>query len=113
MFERSTWEIWEALPSDTKERIKGLHNAAQYICDLIDKAVDNGDKVALNNLKHVLECLEYAMQGEWGFEKDPNKHTWWLKSSSCKCPKLDNLDPAYYGGGKIITEDCPIHGKRK
>ena len=109
----SNYELWQSFSEETKQRIRKMHQCAYTVCEWIDEAVADKDWHTVDSLKDILECLEYGMQGEWGFKKDPNKHTWWLKSSSCKCPKLDNLDPAYYGGGKIIAEDCPIHGKRK
>ena len=67
-------------------------------------------KLKLLNLNNLLQNLEFAMQGEWGIEKNPNYHTWWLKPKNCNCPKMDNTDPCYFGMGKIINYDCPVHG---
>lgn len=56
--------------------------------------------------------IELAMQSAWGFDRDPNYHTHWLNIHGCQCPKMDNLDPMYYGRGQIISGDCPIHSPR-
>lgn len=57
-----------------------------------------------------LEAAEFELQHLWGLKKDPNYHTYWLCPKACTCPKLDNMD--YLGFGKIISEDCPLHGKK-
>jgi hypothetical protein len=67
-------------------------------------------KLKLLNLNNLLQNLEFAMQGEWGIEKNSNYHTWWLKPKNCNCPQMDNTDPCYCGMGKIINYDCPVHG---
>lgn len=103
-----------------KDRIKELHAVATDIVLLLDRAAMKHDKLKSDSAKkrnrktiHILnQALEYTelqLQKEWGFDQDVNKHTWWLKPKSCTCPKLDNTDPVYFGGGKIISSDCPIH----
>ena len=52
--------------------------------------------------------LEFHLQENWNFDKDPLKHTWWNKFYHCTCPKLDNQER--FGFEKIINCDCPIHG---
>lgn len=57
-----------------------------------------------------LEAAEFRLQLLWGLKKDSNYHTYWMCPTACTCPKLDNMD--YFGLGKIISEDCPLHGKK-
>lgn len=104
-------KIYNEMSPEKKEKLKGLHQAAQIVCDEIDALiVENGSKGKIKYLLEYLENLEFLMQDVWGFERDANKHTWWLRPKSCTCPKIDNLDPAYYGNGKIIVSSCPLHG---
>lgn len=102
------------------QRVKELHEVATDIIKLLDKGVRryglctrDSTKEYIRKTTHILnQALEYTelqLQKEWGFEQDVNKHTWWLKPKSCTCPKLDNTDPVYFGGGKIISADCPLH----
>lgn len=104
-------KIYSELPLTNKARIYDLHRAAYTICDYLDWLVDQHASRENTDLAvKYLEELEFDMQEAWGFDKNSKKHTWWLKPKSCTCPKLDNVDPAYFGNGKIIVEDCPIHG---
>lgn len=104
------------------KRVKELHEVANDIIRLLDRGVRKYEKLTSDSAKarnrktmHILnQALEYTelqLQKEWGFEQDVNKHIWWLKPKSCTCPKLDNTDPVYFGAGKIINADCPIHGE--
>lgn len=113
-------ERWEKLSDEAKSSIKSLHAAAQALVDGLDALASAREAAKtpyaeetiirlIDNLNSQLESVEYRLQDLWGFEKNANYHTWWLRPKNCKCPKLDNQDPAYYGGGKIITEECPIH----
>lgn len=56
-----------------------------------------------------LEELEFELQAYWHFEPDRNHHTWWLFVPHCRCPKMDNQDPMYFGR-RIILSGCPVHG---
>lgn len=56
-----------------------------------------------------LEELEFEMQAYWHFKHDRNHHTWWLFVPHCRCPKMDNQDPMYFGR-RIILSGCPVHG---
>lgn len=114
-------ELAKKLPKENKERLKSLYESAEFVIKEIDYAVcdmkdakTKYDKekflARLFQLNALLQNLEFAMQGEWGIEKDVNYHTWWLKPRNCMCPKMDNTDPVYFGGGKIINYDCPVHG---
>ena len=52
--------------------------------------------------------LEYKLQENWNFDKDPLKHTWWNRFEKCTCPKIDNAER--FGYEKIISSNCPFHG---
>ena len=59
-------------------------------------------------LNWLQEC-ENALQRAWELKADPRWHTYWMFPKECRCPKMDNLDRLGYG--RIISEDCPLHGK--
>lgn len=110
---------FKSLPEENQQRIKALHESAFFILDQIDSAVEEmvaqesavtikeiqGKIVKLNN---VLKCLEYAMQWEWGFDRNESYHSWWFKPKNCICPKIDNRE--MLGFGKIVVHECPVHG---
>ena len=113
-----------SLPSLTeqeKDLIKDLHNIGESLVDIIDKMEYHRRSIKENPTQYnkavgslqkciqTLEQLEFAMQSLWGFEQNELKHTWWLYPNTCTCPKLDNRDPAFFGRGRIIVEDCPLH----
>lgn len=106
-------KLYNELPEKNKENIKKLHETARLVVEIIDiindkwKGEDNSH--VMMSLNNILQNIEFALQEQWGFEKNLNYHTWWLKPKSCKCPKLDNTDIAYFGRGKIINLDCPVH----
>ena len=106
-------KLYNELPEKNKENIKKLHEKARLVVEIIDiindkwKGEDNSHVMMI--LNNILQNIEFELQEQWGFEKDPDYHTWWLKPKSCKCPKLDNTDIAYFGSGKIINLDCPVH----
>lgn len=106
-------ELYKKLPSKNKKNIKKLHECAKLVVEIIDiineKWGEEDNSSVMRSLNNILQNIEFALQEQWGFEKDPNYHTWWLKPKSCKCPKLDNTDIAYFGSGKIINLDCPVH----
>ena len=109
------WERWTSLSQSQQESIRSLRQVAEAIIESINIVYTKRESVKdhrkiISELNRVLESIEFDMQHAWGFEEDSRKHTWWLKPSACTCPKLDNTDPAYFGGGKIINEACPIHG---
>lgn len=114
-------EKFNNLDKETQESIKDAHKAAEVILEAINTLTKHkidcttitgliGINEAILGCNSALESLEYVMQLLWGFEQDYNYHTWWLKAKDCECPKLDNMDPMYYGAGKIITGSCPVHG---
>ena len=98
------------LNDDEKQRIKALHSLAKQIIDFNDQCAKLGgvaEVIKSNN--NTLQELEFEMQRVWKFEVNANYHTWWLEHAACTCPKMDNKDPMFYGAGKIISSDCPIH----
>ena len=104
-------KIYNELPPENRTKIFDLHQAAQAVCDYLDWLVEQGATREQTDLAvKYLEKLEFDMQDAWRFDKDSKMHTWWLRPKSCLCPKIDNLDPAYYGNGKIIVSSCPLHG---
>lgn len=67
-------------------------------------------KEAVRHWLAKLEEAENELQHLWGLKQDTNGHTYWLCPEACTCPKLDNMD--YLDLGKIISADCPLHGKK-
>ncbi len=62
----------------------------------------NGPKYATT-----MKDIEFKLQENWNFPKDPLCHTWWNRFNGCLCPKMDNTER--FGVEKIITCDCPFH----
>jgi len=54
-----------------------------------------------------MRTLEFSLQRNWNFPKDPLYHTWWNKFNDCTCPSYDNLER--FGFEKIINCSCPFH----
>lgn len=114
--------IYKKLTKEEKLTLKGFHVVAeecwQYLDALAKKKEEFSDHPeVVRMLDHMirrankdLENLEFNMQRLWGIPTDPNYHTWWLYPTQCRCPKMDNRDPMFFGAGKIISGDCPIHG---
>ena len=100
---RALWTIVDALNS----YIDVLATFAVHAQDPhgLSEIQDNIQKAVFQ-----LKDTEYMLQKAFGFSQDADKHTHWLKAKMCRCPKLDNTDPAFFGSGKIINGDCPIHG---
>lgn len=76
---------------------------------LLDNVKDNPERY--EDPVQLIEDLEFALQGLWKFPRDASYHTHWLEIKGCRCPKMDNKDPMYYGGGKITVSDCEWHWK--
>lgn len=86
------------------------------LCELYDELEDlielGNAYVSVKETKKVantIEQLEFELQRLWGFPQDANFHRYWLSLDKCKCPQ-DNLDIIYFGRGKIINMNCPLHG---
>ena len=117
-------ERWDALSAADQTSIKTLHKVAQSLVDAIDSLAEIKETAStpydiktvdgfISNVSQQLTDVEFRLQKLWGFDQDANKHTWWMKPNYCSCPKLDNTDPAFFGGGKIINSECPIHNLTK
>lgn len=113
-------ELFLKLPKENQMRIKALHESAFFVVSEIDKTVEElvsqesavtikELKEKIDNLNKTLQCLEFAMQWEWGFDRDAKWHTWWMKPKNCLCPRIDNSE--MLGFGRIVTSECPIHGR--
>ena len=59
-----------------------------------------------------IEDIEYAMQDNWNFERDPTKHKYWYRIPGCICPKLDN-DDRWGTNQHIMINTCPYHGVKE
>lgn len=68
------------------------------------------DRKLLKKCDQMITLVDYELQRLWKFQPDKNYHTWWCEEPHCRCPKIDNRDPIYLGRGRIIRQDCPIHG---
>jgi len=55
-----------------------------------------------------MKDLEFKLQENWNFDKDPLYHTWTFKFQNCSCPVMDNNER--FGREKIINCSCPLHG---
>lgn len=95
-------EAFEKLNKKELETIRCIHG-------MLDDIKINPERY--ENPVQLIEDLEYALQGLWKFPRDSNYHSHWLEIKGCTCPKMDNRDPMYYGGGKITVSDCPWHWK--
>jgi len=100
---------------ETQEKIDEINNIHNNIKKTLEVMKllnpDNEDELNdLRNLDKFITSCDFILQELWGFEQNINYHTWWLREPHCKCPSMDNRDPIYYGRGKIINSNCPIHG---
>ena len=93
-------EAFEKLNKKELETIRGIHG-------MLDDIKINPERY--ENPVQLIEDLEFSLQGLWKFPRDARYHTHFLEIKNCACPKMDNRDPMYYGGGKITTSDCPWH----
>lgn len=101
------WELAQqkVLTNMEMQAIIDCHTRRVVIFDLMERT---NDREELHDFAKELEQLEYEMQAHWHFERNQDYHTWWLLSPKCKCPKMDNRDPIYFGR-RITVGDCPVH----
>ncbi len=97
----------QGISDDAVFHLEGFH---LYLSDLFEEAKDMTPEDQKMYVAPLVESIEFAMQRLWKFPEDANYHTHWLRVPACLCPKMDNRDPMYYGRGRIIVADCPIHG---
>jgi len=94
------------------DRLEKLHEARENMFqDMETLDPENADHlIKLRTYVVLLDALEFEMQRAWKFDQDPSKHTWWYQAPHCECPKMDNADPLMGFGGRIINNNCPLHG---
>jgi len=95
----------QGLTKDETNELEYLHILKNDLFLLMEQTDDN---YKLRLYAALLESLEYNMQRVWHFPQDSQYHNWWHKVPNCNCPSMDNDDPLM--PGRIIREDCPIHG---
>ena len=105
-------KINEALAKKQKITDKQRVNLQFLYKDLKELLETAGnDKNLDKNGKHYADImleLEYALQDNWNFDRDPLKHTWWNRFKGCTCPIMDNDER--FGFPKYVSENCPYHG---
>lgn len=97
--------------SNFKEACKGLNTAERMVCSDLNHLLHD-IKTTPERYDHpvqLIEDIEYVLQGILKLPRDSRYHTHWLGIKGCICPKMDNRDPLYFGGGKIVVSDCPWH----
>ena len=102
----------QGLDEKTVRTLEGLHESMNQIVTMLDSLEWNEEnKEQIFQLTKSIELLEFSMQKAWGFPQDKNYHTHWLRNNKCSCPRMDNRDIFYYGGGLIHSSICVIHGE--
>jgi len=92
---------WELMTETEQNTIRQIHLWLQQIKVHPERYVDP---------VRTIQDAEFLLQGIWKFEEiDEKYHTHWTDISGCTCPRMDNRDAMYYGGGKITVSDCPWH----
>ena len=95
---------WLGMSKSQQEFVKAAHALLREIKDSPETFTrENVDPAQL------IEDIEFSLHGVWKFVRNSAYHSHWLDIKGCTCPKMDNKDPFYYGGGKIIVSDCPWH----
>jgi tRNA(His) 5'-end guanylyltransferase len=54
-----------------------------------------------------MKKLEFLLQENWNFKKDPKFHTYEFSFRKCTCPKMDNRER--FGFDKHYSLNCPFH----
>lgn len=89
---------WEAMTGVEQEAVKALHATISEVA--------NNPSIQKNPTKFIEDC-EFVLQGLWGFERNSNFHSHWIRISGCTCPTMDNVERL--GFGRIISGGCPWH----
>lgn len=102
----------QGLDEKTVRLIEEKHSELNQIIEMLN-ALEWSDenRGQILQLTDNIELMEFTLQKLWGFPQNKAFHTHWLRSKFCSCPVLDNRDPLYFGGGKIHTSNCKIHGE--
>jgi molybdopterin converting factor small subunit len=93
-----------------KDNLEELYKQMFELFERAEKELDNNTLTLENGRVYdeQIKNLEFQMQDNWNFEKDPLKHTWWNRAPGCLCPQFDNAER--FGFDKIHRQDCPYHG---
>jgi hypothetical protein len=110
-------KLAKMLTIEQRNHIISLYNCIKFTTQMMDAFIDNHEamisdedyEAIIANYVKCIEEMEFALQFWWDIPRNANYHTHWLKSKHCACPQMDNTDPVYFGGGKIINCDCPVH----
>ena len=89
------------------KEIKKLHKTRLMIDDAMEST---DDPEILRALDDAYTKTEFALQDQWGFERNAKFHRFWERPK-CTCPMLDNSD-AYPTGRYVINRECPVHTKQ-
>lgn len=97
----------------TEEQRENLDKLYDELKDLLKKSKTLNEsnqltKDAAQKLVSDVRDIEFKLQENWNFPKDPLCHTWWNRLSGCTCPELDNSER--FGLPKIHMSSCPYHG---
>jgi len=93
-------ERWELIGEVNQIAIQGIHHALRNV---------KANPEQYDEPVQLIEDMEFTLQGLWKFTRDADYHIHWKDIKGCTCPKMDNEDPMYFGGGKITVSDCPWH----
>jgi predicted chitinase len=98
----------QKITDEQRENLNKLYKEIDNLLreEMIDEQIEKTGKYYSQKMRE----LEFELQENWNFPKDPLFHTWWNVFSQCRCPKIDNTER--FGFDKIIRMDCPIHGER-
>lgn len=99
----------QGLTDNNIENIISLHKARLDFCYDLEKSGVPANPEERTKAVEVIRDIEFALQNEWGFDKDENYHVYWNTLPGCKCPVMDNVDTQ---GTKYrhINKICPFHG---
>lgn len=98
----------QGVTDEQLERLKELHIKK---LKLFDEMSATDDTAKLKEGARRLAAIEFALQDNWNFPRDPGMHQWYL-IPKCTCPLKDNMDYRYPGSThRIYDEDCPVHGR--
>jgi len=89
--------------------LNALHESMDDLFEEVAKGLKNSTKKDRKDWVDELAAIENKMQEMWGFDIDPNFHSWWYRMPGCLCPVMDNDDRQ---GTKyhVYTCGCPLHG---
>ena len=113
LYQKQSW-LQRAIVLERRASLFRVLDTIDQLCEEISRRRKHkkGVSLILLDLKHwmfQLEDLENELQKAWDLKATTKWHTYWMLPKACTCPKLDNTERL--GHGRIISEDCPLHGK--